>query len=128
MVAGVEVLGFLPFLVGAVPEVVILGCGDRGAVGEFEVEEWIGKDGRPMTLEFKNEETQRMVRTNRIAIRVPKSVYEAVKWISTFGNTLPLQTASAIFGLALSSSFEHEMSSKITSPRRRVGPVELPPG
>ena len=41
--------------------------------------EAIGKDGRALTLEFKNEETQRMVKTNRIAIRVPKSVYEAIK-------------------------------------------------
>lgn len=41
--------------------------------------EAIGADGRPQTLEFKNEEHGKMVKSNRVAIRVPKSVYEAVK-------------------------------------------------
>ena len=40
VVAWVDVLGFLPRLVGDVPELVVLSCGDGGAA-DFELDEGV---------------------------------------------------------------------------------------
>ena len=45
----------------------------------YIIVEAVGPDGRVRALEFKNEEDQSIVKSRRIAIRVPQAVYQAVK-------------------------------------------------